>query len=121
MVRNSTSVSFLRIGKRRLEIFNKACIKFGLTVVDHTTQNSFTLIDDKLDFISPTKALKSSSSSPVFIRTQWLSDLIKQNKLLPYQSYILCATPSQPVPSLTETSYQQDNQVQNENVQYHFQ
>jgi len=98
-----TVVSFLRVGKRRLEIFNKACIKFGLTIVDYTTQNSFILIDDELDFISPNKILKSSSSisSPIFIRTQWLSDSIKQNKLLSYQSYILHATPSH---SIIETS-----------------
>jgi hypothetical protein len=105
-----TIVSFLRVGKRRLEIFNKACIKFGLTVVDYTTQNSFILIDDELDFVSAIKVLKSSSllsstsSSPIFIRTQWLSDSIKQNKLLSHQSYIIHAAPSIPEASLTETS-----------------
>ncbi|CAF1083819.1 unnamed protein product [Adineta steineri] len=107
---SSTVVSFLRVGKRRLEIFNKACIKFGLTVVDHTNQNAFILIDDELDFISASKALKSSSvlsssssSPPIFIRTQWLSDSIKQNQLLSHESYILHATPSRSESSLTET------------------
>jgi hypothetical protein len=104
-----TIVSFLRVGKRRLEIFNKACIKFGLTVVDYTTQNSFILIDDELDFFSAIKVLKSSSllsstSSPIFIRTQWLSDSIKQNKLLSHQSYIIQAALSIPEASLPETS-----------------
>ncbi|CAF0788590.1 unnamed protein product [Rotaria sp. Silwood1] len=99
-------VSFLRVGKRRLEIFQKACIKFGLTIVDHNTQNSFILVDDELDFISANKALKSSSlvSSPIFIRTQWLSDSIKQNKLLSHQSYILHATIPNPTLSIPETS-----------------
>ncbi|CAF4945337.1 unnamed protein product [Rotaria sp. Silwood1] len=99
-------VSFLRVGKRRLEIFQKACIKFGLTIVDHNTQNSFILVDDELDFISANKALKSSSlvSSPIFIRTQWLSDSIKQNKLLSHQSYILHATIPNPTSSIPETS-----------------
>ncbi|CAF0756344.1 unnamed protein product [Rotaria sordida] len=99
------TVSFLRVGKRRLEIFQKACIKFGLTIVDHN-QNSFILVDDELDFISANKALKSSSllSSPIFIRTQWLSDSIKQNKLLSHQPYILNATISQPISTITETS-----------------
>jgi hypothetical protein len=102
-------VSFLRVGKRRLEIFNKACIKFGLTVVDYTTQNPFILIDDELDFISANKIFKNSSSAsstPIFIRTQWLSDSIKQNKILSHQSYILHATttPSNSLSSITETS-----------------
>jgi hypothetical protein len=102
-----TIVSFLRVGKRRLEIFNKACVKFGLAVVDHTNQNCFILIDDELDFVSANKALKSSSSSspsPILIRTQWLSDSIKQNKLLSHQPYILRATPSRSVSSLVEAS-----------------
>ena len=101
-----TIVSFLRVGKRRLEIFNKACIKFGLTVVDYTTQNSYILIDDELDFVSAIKILKTSSlsSSQIFIRTQWLSDSIKQNKLLSHQSYIIQATPSLSTASLTGTS-----------------
>ncbi|UJR16148.1 hypothetical protein I4U23_003059 [Adineta vaga] len=101
-----TIVSLLRVGKRRLEIFNKACIKFGLTVVDHTTQNSFILIDDELDFVSANKALKNSSIlSPVFIRTQWLSDSIKQNKLLSHESYILqAAIPTRSESSTIETS-----------------
>ena len=102
-----TTVSFLRVGKRRLEIFNKACTKFGLTIVDYTTQNPFILIDDELDFVSAIKVLKSSSSvssSPIFIRTQWLSDSIKQNKLLSHQPYIIHATPSIPAASLTEIS-----------------
>lgn len=95
-------VSFLRVGKRRLEIFNKACIKFGLTIVDYTTKNNFILIDDELDFISANKILKNSLSAtltPIFIRTQWLSDSIKQNQLLSHQSYILHATSS----SITKT------------------
>ena len=89
-------VSFLRVGKRRLEIFTKACTKFGLTIVDHTTSNSLILIDDELDLISAQKLIKnvSLSSPAIFIRTQWLSESIKQNKLLPYQSYILHATSS---------------------------
>ncbi|CAF2100482.1 unnamed protein product [Rotaria magnacalcarata] len=100
-----TVVSFLRVGKRRLEIFQKACIKFGLSVVDHNSHNSFILIDDELDFISASKALKSSSfsSSSILIRTQWLSDSIKQNKLLPHQSYILHANLPQSVSSVIET------------------
>ena len=95
-------VSFLRVGKRRLEIFTKACHKFGLTIVDHTTPDSLILIDDELDFISAQKLIKNSSltSPAIFIRTQWLSDSIKQNQLLPYQSYVLHATPS---PSITES------------------
>ena len=98
-----TIVSFLRVGKRRLEIFNKACVKFGLPVVEPINENCFVLIDDELDFVSANKALKSSSLSPTFIRTQWLSDSIKQNKLLSHESYILRATPSRPVSSSTET------------------
>jgi hypothetical protein len=89
-------VSFLRVGKCRLQIFHKACIKFGLTVVDHTTANPFILIDDELDVLSARQVLKNSAtsaSSPVFIRTQWLSDSIKQNKLLAHQSYILNTNP----------------------------
>jgi hypothetical protein len=91
-------VSFFRVGKCRLEIFTKACVKFGLTVVDHTTPNCLILIDDELDFISASKILKNS---PIFIRTQWLSDSIKQNQLLSYQTYRLHATPSS---SVIETS-----------------
>jgi hypothetical protein len=79
-------VSFLRVGKRRLEIFTKACVNFGLTIVDYTTPNCLILIDDELDFISASKIVKNSS---IFIRTQWLSDSIKQNQLLSYQSYRL--------------------------------
>jgi len=96
-----TVVSFLRIGKCRLEIFNKACIKFGLSIVDYT-KNSFILIDDELDFISANKIVKSSSS--IFIRTQWLSDSIKQNKLLSHQSYILHGTSSHSISSIKDTS-----------------
>ena len=103
-----TTVSFLRVGKRRLEIFHKACLKFGLTVVDYTASNSFILIDDELDFVSANKALKSSLSlsslSPVFIRTKWLSDSIKENKLLSHQPYILQANLSHTVSSPIETS-----------------
>lgn len=88
-------VSFLRVGKRRLEIFTKACSKFGLTIVDHTTPDSLILIDDELDLISAQKLIKNSSlaTPPIFIRTQWLSDSIKQNNLLPCQSYVLHTTP----------------------------
>jgi hypothetical protein len=106
-ISSPTIVSFLRVGKRRLEIFNKACIKFGLTIVDNTTQNSFILIDDELDFISANKIFKSSSlssSPPIFIRTQWLSDSIKQDKLLSHQSYILHAIPSRSASIITDTS-----------------
>ncbi|CAF1620047.1 unnamed protein product [Adineta ricciae] len=99
------TLSFLRVGKRRLEIFQKACLKFGLTVVDHIAQNAFVLIDDELDFVSASKILKSSTNStPTFIRTQWLSDSIKQNRLLSYQSYVLKAAPCPILPSVTETS-----------------
>lgn len=99
------TVSFLRVGKRRLEIFQKACVKFGLTVVDHTAQDAVVLIDDELDFLSASKAVKNSTNStPTFIRTQWLSDSIKQNRLLPYRSYVLQTAPC-PIPSsITETS-----------------
>ena len=100
------TVSFLRVGKRRLEIFIKACTKFGLTVVDHSTSNALILIDDELDFISANKIFKGSSSrsSPIFVRTQWLSDSIKQNKLISYQSYVLHAISSQSIISGTELS-----------------
>ena len=94
-------VSFLRVGKCRLQIFHKACIKFGLTVVDHTTPNPFILIDDELDVLSARQVLKNSAtsaSSPVFIRTQWLSDSIKQNNLLSHQSYILNTNPIRSTP-----------------------
>lgn len=105
------TVSFLRVGKRRLEIFQKACAKFGLTVVEHNAQHSTILVDDELDFISASKAIKISSfaSPPVFIRTQWLSDSIKQNKLLSHQSYTLQANLPTPTPPVTETHSQSDN------------
>lgn len=97
-------VSFLRVGKRRLEIFTKACTKFGLTIVDHTLSDSLILIDDELDLISAQKLIKniSLSSPAVFVRTQWLSESIKQNKLLPYQSFVLHATFS-PSPAISST------------------
>lgn len=99
-------VSFLRVGKRRLEIFHKACTKFNLTIVDYTTKDCLILIDDELDVLSANKIFKNSSSiikNPIFIRTQWLSDSIKQNKLLSHQSYILHTTiPTQTI--VTETS-----------------
>lgn len=98
-------VSFLRVGKCRLEIFRKACLKFGLTIVDHQAGQALILIDDELDFVSACQALKSSSSSSTvtFVRTQWLSDSIKKNELLSYQPYILRATlPTKVTPALTE-------------------
>ena len=96
-------VSFLCVGKCRLEIFRKACLKFGLTVVDHHVGQALILIDDELDFLSACQALKSSSSSVTFVRTQWLSDSIKKNELLSHQSYILRATlPTKVTPVLSE-------------------
>ena len=99
MTDDTRVVSFLRVGKRRLEIFTKACVKFGLTTVDHTTPNCLILIDDELDFISASKIVKNSSN---FIRTQWLSDSIKQNQLLSYQSYRLQAITSSSVKKTSE-------------------
>ena len=98
-------VSFFSVGKRRLEIFIKACGRFGLTIVDHTTPDALILIDDELDFISAQKLIKNSplTSPAIFIRTQWLSDSIKQNQLLSHQSYVLHATPSPSVSSTIET------------------
>ena len=101
MTDDTKVVSFLRVGKRRLEIFTKACVKFGLTIVDHTTPNCLILIDDELDFISASKIVKNSSN---FIRTQWLSDSIKQNQLLSYQSYRLQAISSSSVIETSESA-----------------
>ena len=89
-----TVVSFWRVGKCRLHIFHKACTKFGLTVVDLTTTSPFILIDDELDVLSARQLLKNAASPPVFIRTQWLSESIKQNQLRSHQSYILDTNPS---------------------------
>jgi hypothetical protein len=82
------SVAFLRVGKRRLEIFHKACNKFGLNIVDCTTDNVLILIDDELDLVSACKTIQRSSTSTL-VRTQWLSDSIKQNQLLSHHSYIV--------------------------------
>ena len=101
---SSTSryVSFLRVGKRRLEIFSKACGKFNLNIVDHNSENALILIDEELDLGTTSKTLKNAASS-TFVRTQWLSDSIKQNQLLSHESYIVHLTLSKPSSSITET------------------
>jgi len=95
---NSTirTVSFLRVGKRRLEIFHRACSKFNLVVLEQPTADCCSiLIDDELDYLSASKIIQNFklSTTPILIRTQWLSDSIKQNQLLSHQSYIVHAVP----------------------------
>ena len=86
------SVCFFRVGKCRLEIFRKACRKFGLTVLEQHSEHALTLIDDELDVLSACQALRGSALT--LVRTQWLSDSIKKNELLSHQSYVLRARPA---------------------------
>ena len=92
---SSRPVCFLRVGKRRLEIFSKACAKFKLDIVDLNTENALILIDEELDLGATAKALKNAASS-TFVRTQWLSDSIKQNQLVSHESYAVHMASSRP-------------------------
>jgi hypothetical protein len=83
-VMSISHVCFLRIGKGRRDIFNKACQRFGLIVVETGSKCDLILIDDEVDIHAPGKV----STDAVFVRTQWLSDSIKQGHLLAHQPYI---------------------------------
>ncbi|CAF0964735.1 unnamed protein product [Didymodactylos carnosus] len=82
-----------KIGKGRLDVFKSAFKQFQLTLCESTnySQEPYVVVDDEFDVKSVLKILniRDISKGPVIIRTKWLTDSLKEKKLLSYQDYTL--------------------------------
>ena len=87
------------IGKARCHIFQKGVEKLGGKVNEKLTELvSHVIVDEKIDYERLLKILKRDKlpDEQVIVKSQWLSQCLKQKDVVTFSSYQVCAPRTKP-------------------------
>lgn len=108
------------IGKDRRNIFTKAFERFHLQLINSPEDARFIVADEQFDVPKVFSILKIDSSeskeksTPIIIRTRWLSDSLKEKHLIPLTKDYIVRPPlirKQTVPSFSQQSAVEEKPV----------